>query len=173
MLVGYPWRWNSCAAYCKRVRLADWRRRLRPALDALRSDMHDPQRHLSLKAVFLHSWRLLTGEENGYWRRWVFREGFTLPAFCAVSRADEPTLRALVQKSLVQAVGPFDLHPPIAQYLRELLDAGEHAAATHPPLPPHSGLCRSRVAAVGWAKADGCAGPTSRRGRNLLAAWQT
>ena len=59
------------------------------SLDALRTDMHDlPHRHLSLKAVFLHSWQLLTARGAvGAGGAGGFPRGFTLPAFVAVSRS--------------------------------------------------------------------------------------
>ena len=177
MLAGYPLALELSAALLANESLSELAAQVATSLDALRSDMHDlPPRHLSLKAVFLHSWRLLTGEEQRVLASLVvFREGFTLPAFCAVSRADEPTLRALVQKSLVQAVAAdrFDLHPLIAQYLRELLDAGEHAAARTRHC--HHILAFAEAESprlLGEGQADALAQLHCEQA-NLLAAWQT
>jgi predicted ATPase len=100
-----------------------------PSLDFLAADLHDmPARHRSLRAVFDHSWRLLTAEEQTIFAQLaVFRSGFTLqaaeeildfrfwrlPAQALNSAPSTPTiqnqkpkiqhiLRALLNKSLIR-----------------------------------------------------------------------
>jgi predicted ATPase len=91
------------------------------------------ERHHSLRAVFDHSWRLLTAEEQRAYRCLaVFRGGFEREAAAAVAGVSLPLLAALVDKSLVQRIGNerFDLHPLSQQYAREqLVVALEETAA--------------------------------------------
>jgi predicted ATPase/DNA-binding SARP family transcriptional activator len=105
-----------------------------------------PERHRGLRAIFEHSWRLLTPEQQGAFRRLsVFRGGFTPEAVAAVlgaargPAAHHAALAALVDRSLVRQVGPgrFDLHELVRQYAAERLadDPAEEAAA----LAAHAG----------------------------------
>ncbi len=87
-----------------------------------------PARHRSLRAVFDHSWRLLTDEE----RRCllplaVFRGGFALEAAQAVADITPFILRQLVDKSLVRrnADDDYELHELLRQYLETHWSATE------------------------------------------------
>jgi predicted ATPase/DNA-binding XRE family transcriptional regulator/Tfp pilus assembly protein PilF len=92
-----------------------------------------PERHRSLRAVFEHSWTLLTEEERGVLARLaVFRGGFDRTAASQVAGASLPLLAALVDKSLVQTASAgdaalrYEIHELLGQYLREKLrEAGE------------------------------------------------
>ena len=126
LLAGYPLALELAAALVASQPLEQILAQVSENLDILKTSMHDvPARHLSLRAVFLHSWHLLSREEQAALASLVvFRGGFSVDAFTAVSGAPEATLRGLVQKSLVQALDGerFDLHSLIVQYLRETLD---------------------------------------------------
>ncbi len=83
-----------------------------------------PERHRSIRAVFDHSWNLLSAEEQmSLARLSVFRGGFTREAAKQVAWAGLPVLSALVNKSLVQRseARRFDLHELIRQYTADLL----------------------------------------------------
>jgi predicted ATPase/DNA-binding SARP family transcriptional activator len=110
---------------------------MRKDLDLLASQLHDlSERHRSLRKVFEHSWRLLSGEEQAAFRRLaVFQGGFARNAAEQVAEVSMRSLLALVSKSLIQrtAGGPdtsllntspsgrFSLHPLLLQYAREIL----------------------------------------------------
>jgi predicted ATPase/DNA-binding SARP family transcriptional activator len=83
-----------------------------------------PPRHRSLRAVFDHSWRLLSPpEQEALPPLALFRGGFRLAEAQAVTGAVRPLLAGLVDKSLVSvsAAGRYDLHERLRQYLLEKL----------------------------------------------------
>ena len=103
-------------------------------LDILEGQSRDaPQRHQSLRVVFEHSWALLSVQEQAMFRRLsVFRGGFSLEAAQALSGAGLRTLRALLDKSLIQRVAAarFDIHELLRQFGAEKLrTSGEETAA--------------------------------------------
>jgi DNA-binding CsgD family transcriptional regulator/tetratricopeptide (TPR) repeat protein len=107
-------------------------------LDFLDSAVQDlPARQQSLRAVFAHSWNLLTPAEQQALRQLaVFRGSFTREAAAQVAAASLPLLASLVNKSLVRRVttsgtgdvARYDLLEPLRQYaFDQLAGAGETA----------------------------------------------
>jgi len=96
-------------------------------LDFAATTLRDvPERHRSLRAVFEHSWRLLTtGEQAAYQRMSVFRGGFTRTAVEEVAGATLPQLANLIGKSLLRRArnGRYEIHELLRQYLTEKLAA--------------------------------------------------
>jgi len=96
-----------------------------------------PERHRSITAVFDHSWRLLSPEEQRVLRQLsVFRGGFTREAAEQIAGATLALLSSLVDKSLVQNndlhVGRLDLHELIRQYAAmRLEETPEERRAAH------------------------------------------
>jgi predicted ATPase/DNA-binding SARP family transcriptional activator len=94
-------------------------------LDVLRSSaMNTPQRHLSIRAVFDHSWDLLDQVERlALARLSSFRGGFSREAAAAVADTPLPLLASLVDKSLVRVDhgGRYEFHPLVQHYARERL----------------------------------------------------
>jgi len=85
-----------------------------------------PERHRSIRAVFDHSWKLLTADEqNALMRLSVFRGGWTVDESEPVAGAGLPLLRTLIEKSLVRPAGDgrYDLHELIRQYAEQQLRA--------------------------------------------------
>lgn len=86
-----------------------------------------PDRHRTLRAVFNHSWRLLSPVEQSVFQKLsVFRGGFTLAAAQAVAGATPSLLQTLVAKSLVRRVETaaetrYDVHEILHQYTTEAL----------------------------------------------------
>ncbi len=81
-----------------------------------------PARHRSMRAVFDHSWKLLTEEERGVLLRLsVFRGGFRREAAEQVAETALSVLSALVTKSLIRrsGAGRYDLHELIRQFAAE------------------------------------------------------
>lgn len=110
------------------TQIADDIARSRDALSATWRNM--PERHRSLRAVFDHSWRLLTPDEQRVFRRLsTFRGGFTLAAARQVAGLTPSILNALVAKSLLQRMGDdadsprYDIHEILRQYAAEMLAA--------------------------------------------------
>jgi predicted ATPase/DNA-binding XRE family transcriptional regulator len=91
-----------------------------------------PERHQSIRALFDHSWQLLSpAEQAALARLSVFRGDFASEQAAEVAGAGWPVLIGLVDKSLVEARGDnrFDLHPLTGQYAAEkLAQSGETQA---------------------------------------------
>lgn len=108
-------------------------------LDFLAGELRDvPPRHRSLRAVFDHSWLLLSEPEQAVMRQLaVFRGGFEREAAEAVTGASLTLLAALVDKSLLQACsgGRYQMHPLLQQYaetrLRQVPTECEQARDRH------------------------------------------
>ena len=113
---------------------------LEQGLDLLTSEAPDrPERHSSLRAVFEHSWRLLSEREKALVPRLaVFRGGFDKTAAERVAGARATDLLTLLRKSLLRRSDErFDLHPLIHQFAEEKLrtetdlEAEAEAAQSH------------------------------------------
>jgi predicted ATPase/DNA-binding XRE family transcriptional regulator len=94
-------------------------------LNILSTSVRDiPPRHRSMRAVFDHSWKLLTEEEKQVLARLsVFRGGFRREAVEEIARATLSMLSALITKSLVRRSGEnrYDLHELVRQFAAENL----------------------------------------------------
>ncbi len=89
-------------------------------------------RQQSLRAAFDHSWRLLSGPEQGAFARLaVFRGSFTRAAAAEVAELKLATLASLVDKSLVRKVDAerYDLHEVLHQFAWEQLQVAPASAA--------------------------------------------
>jgi predicted ATPase len=87
-----------------------------------------PERHRSLRAVFDHSWHLLSElAQHVLARLTVFRGGFDAEAAEQVAGASLPILSALVDKSMVRldTSGRYDLHALLRQYAAATLTEHE------------------------------------------------
>ncbi|MCB8946135.1 MAG: tetratricopeptide repeat protein, partial [Ardenticatenaceae bacterium] len=91
-----------------------------------------PARHHSLRALFDHSWQLLTpAEQNALAKLSVFHGGFAPEQAAEVAGANWPILLGLVDKSLVETRDDnrFDLHELTRQYaISKLAESGQTAA---------------------------------------------
>ena len=146
-------------------------------LDFLTTGLRNlPERHRSLRALFDHSWRLLSPEEQRVLGRVsLFRGGWARDEAVAVAGATLPLLAGLVDKSLlrVNAQGRFDMHELVRQYAAEQLAAsGEsdtlrqrHFAAYWQLARSADGQLRGPSAAVWYGRLDAEMG-------NLRAAWE-
>ena len=93
-------------------------------LDFLTSQHRDvAPRQRSLRAVFDHSWNLLSAEDRDvFCRLAVFRGSFDREAAAAVAGATLSALASLVDKSLLRGQdGRYDLHEVVRQYATERL----------------------------------------------------
>ncbi len=120
---------------------AGWLRVLSPAeiaieiersLDFLEASARDlPERHRSLRAVFDHSWALISTREQLILRRLaVFRGGFERDQAKSVCEASLLELSNLLDKSLLlrSSLNRYDLHELVRQYAgARLIESGERA----------------------------------------------
>ncbi|MBE0697863.1 MAG: hypothetical protein IH586_13155 [Anaerolineaceae bacterium] len=95
-------------------------------LDILETSLGDiSERQRSMRAVFDHSWNLLSSREQAILPRLaVFRGSFTRQAAEQVAGISLRELSGLVDKSLVRRAsnGRFDMHDLLRQYCAEILD---------------------------------------------------
>ncbi|HSM55035.1 MAG TPA: tetratricopeptide repeat protein [Candidatus Sulfomarinibacteraceae bacterium] len=140
LLHGLPLGIELAAAWVRALPCADIAARIADNLHALETRLHNvPQRQRSLRAVFDHSWQLLTPAERRHLRRLaVFRGGFTARAAAAITGAGRRALAALRDKALLrlethrrEAHSRYELHPLVLQFARERLAAApQEQAAT-------------------------------------------
>ena len=98
---------------------------IRANLDFLTSQSRDAtSQHMSLRAVFNHSWDLLSDEERRiFYSLSVFRGGWEEEAAESVAGASPLSLVSLTDKSLLRrdANGRFDMHEVLRRYATEKL----------------------------------------------------
>jgi predicted ATPase/DNA-binding XRE family transcriptional regulator len=150
LVEGMPLGIELAAAWVRVLPLSEIADEIARTLDFLAASARDlPARHRSLRAVFEHSWNLLTDAERIVMRRLsVFRGGFSRAAAAAVcaelkieneelrNSAPQPLLNSqfsilnlltsLVDKSLLRrsGAGRYDMHELVRQYAATHLDAG-------------------------------------------------
>jgi len=139
LLGGLPLAVSLAASLARVMPVPEIARELTADLELLTSSRRDlPERHRSLRAVFEHSWRLLSPEEQRALRQLaIFQGGFTREAAASVAGASLPSLTSLVDSSLVRQVpeaagrGRYELLEVVRQFAAErLAEAGEEGAAT-------------------------------------------
>ena len=135
LVQGMPLALILAATWVEVLRPAEIANELERSLDFLEGNLRDlPRRQQSMRAVFDHSWQLLTEPEQEVFRQLsVFRSGFTHEAAQAITRTSLSTLRALINKSLLQQTPAkrYEIHDLLRQYAAEqLIQAPAEAEAT-------------------------------------------
>jgi predicted ATPase/DNA-binding SARP family transcriptional activator len=156
------------------------------SLDFLETDLSDvPERQRSMRAVFDHSWRLLTEREREVMRALsVFRGDFTRQAAERIAGASLRELKGLADKSMVQRIpGPSGLLRARARYeIHELLRQYAAEKLAQRPVAwerAHDRHCAYYTTALERWRGDLVGGPQQRRGwteveadmENARAAW--
>jgi predicted ATPase/DNA-binding XRE family transcriptional regulator len=117
---GLPLGIELAAAWVPILSCGEIAKEIESNLDFLTTSMRDvPERHRSMKAVFDHSWRLLSEEEqHALSRISVFRGGYNRTAAEDITKITLQLLASLVSKSLVRRAesGRYDLHEVVRQY---------------------------------------------------------
>jgi predicted ATPase/DNA-binding NarL/FixJ family response regulator len=94
-------------------------------LDFLDTKLRDfPARHRSIRAVFDHSWSLLSPHEQSMFSRLaIFRGGFRRDAAAEIASASLADLSALIDKSLIRigSSGRYQMHELLRQLTEEKL----------------------------------------------------
>ena len=125
MVGGMPLAIELAASWLRALTPADIAEEIEQGLGVLRVSTRDaPERHKSIRAVFDHSWKLLTSGEQLVLRKLaVFRGGFTREAAREIAGASLPLLAGLVDKSFLRRTheGRYRRHPLVLEYAAERL----------------------------------------------------
>ncbi len=136
LVEGLPLGIELAAAWLRVLSCADIVQEIERNLEFLSTSLRDvPMRHRSLRAVFDHSWQLLSeAERQGLRRLTVFRGGFTRDAAALVVDGSVSLLLALVDQSLLRKNSDspyaprYDMHELVWHYaFQKLQQAGELA----------------------------------------------
>ncbi|MAT99808.1 MAG: hypothetical protein CL608_21925 [Anaerolineaceae bacterium] len=175
---GMPLGIELAASWTRLLSCAEIAAEIEKDLDFLAVSLRNvPPRHRSLRAVFDHSWQMLTPDEQQILLRLsIFQGGFTREAAAQVAAANLPQLSALVDRSLVQrtAVGRYSLHNVIGQYAAERLQAN---AAAYTETSEHhsryflSWLAEQDAALRGAGQKEGLTAVATDLA-NIRTAWQ-
>jgi predicted ATPase/transcriptional regulator with XRE-family HTH domain len=135
LVEGMPLGLELAAAWVRLLPCAEIAREIERNLDFLTASVRDaPTRHHSIRAVFDHSWKLLSADEQRVLQRLsVFRSSFRREAAEQVAGVTLSLLSALVGKSLLRPIpsGRYQMHELLRQFAAEKLEAipPEQAAA--------------------------------------------
>jgi len=117
---GIPLGIELAAAWVRTLSCMEIAKEIEHGLDFLSTSVRDlPGRHRSMRAVFDHSWKLLSNEEQSVLSRLsVFHGKFSRTAAEQVAGATLSTLSSLVTKTLIRRSedGRYDLHELLRQY---------------------------------------------------------
>jgi predicted ATPase/DNA-binding SARP family transcriptional activator len=134
LVQGMPLALELAAAWVRVLSCCEIAQEIAQSLGFLTTTLRDlPERHRSLQAVFDHSWKLLSVEEQRVFACCsVFRGGFTREAAAAVAGASLSLLAALVDKSFLrrQLNGRYEVHELARQYAADRLVESQQEAQT-------------------------------------------
>ena len=120
LMDGMPLGIELAAAWVRTLTCDEIAHEIERGLNFLSTSARDlPARHRSMRAVFDHSWKLLSeGEQSVLARLSIFQGGFTRVAAEQVAGATLSMLSSLVTKSLIRRSGEgrYDLHELFRQY---------------------------------------------------------
>ena len=136
LVEGMPLAIELAASWTKTMPCALIAAEIERSLNFLTSSLRNlPEQHRSMRAVFDHSWALLSLEEQQVFKRLsIFRGGFRREAAEQVAGASLLNLSALVDKSLLRwdPDGRYHIHELLRQYAEEHLHtAPEEPADIH------------------------------------------
>ena len=130
LVEGMPLGIELAAAWLKMIPAEKIVSEIEDNLDILSTRLQNvPERHRSMRAVFEHSWQLLTGDEQDVLMQLsVFQGGFQQEAAELISGASFMTLATLVEKSLLKITdqGRYQLHELLRQFAAEKLADSPH-----------------------------------------------
>jgi serine/threonine protein kinase/predicted ATPase len=125
LLEGMPLGVRLAAAWVNILSPAEIAEEIERGLDLLETEVRDiPDRHCSIRAIFDHSWNLLSDKEcEVLGGLSVFRGGFTRNGAEQITGASLRDLKTLVNKSLVNPSPNqrFEMHGLLRQYIAEKL----------------------------------------------------
>jgi predicted ATPase/transcriptional regulator with XRE-family HTH domain len=192
-VAGLPLAIELAATGLRTLSLAAIEQQIRANLDGLAVSYRDvPARHRSLRAVFDHSWNLLSeSERTAFSQLAVFRGGCTVEAAEQVAGATLPMLIVLVDKSLLRkdSEGPpwaidrsaldagselrFVMLEPLREYaLEQLVARGEEEMVRHAHATYYLALAEARMAQWDSPTAEVAIAQLDREYDNLRAVLQ-
>jgi predicted ATPase len=125
LVEGFPLALELAAGWLRVLSCAEIVQEIEGNLDFLSTAMGDmPERHRSLRTVFVQSWQRLSVQEQTVFRQLsVFRGGFQREAAQAVAAASLPSLTSLVDKSLLRltVTGRYEIQELLRQFAAEQL----------------------------------------------------
>ncbi len=125
LVEGMPLALELAAAWTPVLSCEEIAAEIERGLDILATTLRDaPARQRSMRAVFDHSWKLLTEEQQRALRCFsVFRGGFRREAASAVVGAELPLISSLLANSFLRraADGRFMMHDLVSRYAAERL----------------------------------------------------
>ena len=132
---GLPLGLELGAAWIRTMSFKEIAREIEQSMDFLTTVARDvPERHHSIRAVFDHSWNLLSDEEQrAMGQLSVFRGRFTGEAAHQITKSSIRLLAGLVNKSLLiyePNWGRYELHELLRQYAEEKLATDPEAHVT-------------------------------------------
>ncbi len=131
------------------------------------------QRHRTLRAVFTHSWQLLSASAQALLAQLaIFRGGFTLAAAQAIMPVAARDLQTLQDHQLIMrdTTGRYQMHPLVRQYARERLPDPATLAAAHADY--FSDWLHLKSADLRSARMPKILAQLQREQANLFAAWE-
>jgi predicted ATPase/nucleoside phosphorylase len=135
LVQGVPLAIELASAWVRMLSCNEIVREIENSLDFLTTSMRDvPERHRSLRAVFEHSWRLLSDDEKQVYRKIsVFRGGFHRRAAESVADASLYVLSTLTDRSLLhQNMGRYEILEVLRQYAEfKLSEMPEDEESSH------------------------------------------
>ncbi|MBN1487856.1 MAG: tetratricopeptide repeat protein, partial [Anaerolineae bacterium] len=125
LVEGIPLGIELAAAWTRLLSCAEIVSEIEQGIDFLSTTMRDlPARHQSLRAVFEHSWTLLSAtDREQFCKLAIFRGGFTREAAREIANASLQDLSVLVDKSLLRRTwsGRYEMLVVLRQYAEEKL----------------------------------------------------
>lgn len=182
LMDGMPLALELAAAWVRMLSCGEIADEIQRSLDFLvLADRDMTPRHRSMRAVFDHSWSLLTVEEQRVLAALaVFRGGCQREAAQAVAGATLPVLAALIDKSLVRRVGEtpglarYELHELTRQYAAQRLAADpvaeESVLARHCEF--YARFVKTQELALGGAQQMAAMAQIDQEIDNIRSAWR-
>lgn len=130
LVQGMPLAILLAAAWVEVLTLREIADEIEHSIDFLEGKRRDvPERQRSIRAVFEHSWKRLSEDQQEIYQKLsVFRGGFTRYAAQRITGADIRTILSLTNKSLLTRVHEtrFDIHELLRQYTKEKLEVSDN-----------------------------------------------
>ena len=149
LVEGMPLALELAASWLRTLSCAEIATKIKNSLDFLETSLPNvPARHRSLRAVFEHSWTMLSQQEQSVFAKLsIFRGGFSREAATKVGNVSVLMMARLVDKSLLRhrTDGRYELHELLRQYAGEKLLAlttPSKAETTQPTLEPLQAVWR-------------------------------
>ncbi len=135
LVTGLPLAIELAAATLRQRSPAELVQRLQEEIDLLQTNFRNvPERHRSMRAVFVYSWSLLNDAEKSLLAQLsLFVDGFTADAALSVGQSRSRVLQSLIDQAFIQVeqIGPdyrYTLHPLLRQFaLEKLADKPDQA----------------------------------------------